>query len=412
MEFKKNDRQINKHQMKKLSILILGVVVLTSCSKNELVITDIPFDYGINNAEPYLAAQDGKLSLSWISSIRGKEATLLYSQLENDSWKKPTTITSGEDWFVNWADFPANATNGDVLLTSHLRKSAMGTYTYDVVLNLRKLNGEIIKENFLLNTDGMEAEHGFVSVIPNENDGFLITWLDGRNTVKEMKESHHKAMTIRTAEVSKDGIISNETELDSKTCDCCQTSITMTQNGPMIVYRDRSNKEIRDIYFSQKLNNEWTHPVVVYNDNWEINGCPVNGPKVVSNRINTTIAWFTAAEGNPKVKVSFLSGSTFTEPIVLNDVDAIGRVDVAFVNDNEVLVSYMETDDMSAYLRCKKVTKNGMVSKEITVSEINSGRSTGMPQLEILDGFAYMVWTVSINGKNQLKSVKIDLDTI
>ena len=67
---------------------------------------------------------------------------------------------------------------------------------------------------------------------------------------------------------------------------------------------------------------------------------------------------------------------------------------------------------MSAYLRCKKVTKNGMVSKEITVSEINSGRSTGMPQLEILDGFAYMVWTVSINGKNQLKSVKIDLDTI
>jgi hypothetical protein len=412
MEFKKNDRQIKKHQMKKLSMLILGVVVLASCSKKELVITEIPFDYGINNAEPNLVAQDGKLSLSWVSSIRGKKATLLYSQLENDSWKKPTTITSGEDWFVNWADFPANATNGDVLLTSHLRKSAMGTYTYDVVLNLRKLNGEIIKENFLLNTDGMEAEHGFVSVIPNENDGFLITWLDGRNTVKEMKESHHKAMTIRTAEVSKDGIVSNETELDSSTCDCCQTSITMTQNGPMIVYRDRSNKEIRDIYFSQKLNNEWTHPVVVYNDNWEINGCPVNGPKVVSNRINTTTAWFTAAEGNPKVKVSFLSGSTFIEPIVLNDADAIGRVDVAFVNDNEVLVSYMETDDMGTYLRCKKVAKNGMVSKGITVSEINSGRSTGMPQLEILDGFAYMVWTVSINGKNQLKSVKIDLDTI
>ncbi|MBL4643165.1 MAG: sialidase [Flavobacteriaceae bacterium] len=397
--------------MKKLSVLIL-VAVLASCSKKELVITEIPFEFGINNAEPNLVAQDGKLSLSWVNSIRGKEATLLYSQLENDSWKKPTTVTSGNDWFVNWADFPANATNGDVLLTSHLQKSASGTYTYDVVLNLRKLNGEIIKENFLLNTDGMEAEHGFVSVIPNEKDGFLITWLDGRNTVKEMENSHHKAMTIRVAEVSSDGTIFNETQLDARTCDCCQTSISMTQNGPMIVFRDRSNKEIRDIYFSQKINNTWTNPVVVYNDNWEINGCPVNGPKVVSNSNNTAVSWFTAAEGNPKVKVSFLSGSTFNEPIVLNDVDAIGRVDVAFINDNEVVVSYMETDDYGTYLRCKKVTKNGVISKAITVAKINSGRSTGVPQLEIMNGFAYMVWTVSVEKKNQLKAVKFNLDGI
>lgn len=411
MELRKNDKQIKKYQMKKLSVLIL-VAVLASCSKKELVITEIPFEFGINNAEPNLVAQDGKLSLSWVNSIRGKEATLLYSQLENDSWKKPTTVTSGNDWFVNWADFPANATNGDVLLTSHLQKSASGTYTYDVVLNLRKLNGEIIKENFLLNTDGMEAEHGFVSVIPNEKDGFLITWLDGRNTVKEMENSHHKAMTIRVAEVSSDGTIFNETQLDARTCDCCQTSISMTQNGPMIVFRDRSNKEIRDIYFSQRINNTWTNPVVVYNDNWEINGCPVNGPKVVSNSNNTAVSWFTAAEGNPKVKVSFLSGSTFNEPIVLNDVDAIGRVDVAFINDNEVLVSYMETDDYGTYLRCKKVAKNGVISKAITVAKINSGRSTGVPQLEIMNGFAYMVWTVSVEKKNQLKAVKFNLDGI
>lgn len=411
MELRKNDKQIKKYQMKKLRVLIL-VVVLASCTKKELVITEIPFEFGINNAEPNLVAQDGKLSLSWVNSIRGKEASLLYSQLEDTTWKKPTTIASGNDWFVNWADFPANATNGDVLLTSHLQKSASGTYTYDIILNLRKLNGEIIKENFLLNTDGMEAEHGFVSVIPNNNDGFLITWLDGRNTVKEMKESHHKAMTIRVAEISSDGVIFNETQLDARTCDCCQTSITMTKNGPMIVFRDRSNKEIRDIYFSQKKDSVWSVPKPVFNDNWKINGCPVNGPKVVSNAINTATTWFTAAEGDPKVKISFLSDSIFKEPIVLNDVDAIGRVDVAFINEAEVLVSYMETDDFGTYLRCKKVAKNGEVSEAITVAEINSGRSTGVPQLEIMNGFAYMVWTVSVENKNQLKAVKFNIDGV
>ncbi|MFT4576779.1 MAG: hypothetical protein ACI9SI_001713 [Polaribacter sp.] len=398
--------------MKKISLLIL-VIALASCSKKELVITEIPFEFGINNAEPNLVAQDGKVSLSWVNSIRGEEATLLYSQLENDAWKKPTTITSGNDWFVNWADFPANATNGDVLLTSHLQKSASGTYTYDVVLNLRKLNGEIIKENFLLNTDGMKAEHGFVSIIPNEKEGFLITWLDGRNTVKEMKESHHKAMTIRVAEVSSDGTIFNETQLDGRTCDCCQTSIAMTKNGPIIVFRDRSKQEIRDIYFSQRKDSVWSTSTPVFNDNWEINGCPVNGPKIVSNKKNTAVAWFTVAEESPKVKVSFFSDTnSFEEPIVLNDIDALGRVDAAFINSDELLVSYMESDEKATYLRCKKVTKNGTISKAITVAEINSARSTGVPQLEILEGVAYFVWTISIDDKNQLKSVKFNLDGV
>ena len=409
MEFRKNDRQIKKYQMKKIALLFCFAIVLAGCSKNELVLKEIPFEFGINNAEPSLVAQNGKLSLSWVSSIRGKDATLFYAEFENDKWNAPIKISSGNDWFVNWADFPTNATNGDVLLTSHLQKSATGTYTYDVVLNLRKLNGEIIKENFLLNTDGMEAEHGFVSVIPNEKEGFLITWLDGRNTVKEMKESHHKAMTIRTAEVSKTGVIFNETQLDGRTCDCCQTSITMTQNGPMIVYRDRSKHEIRDIYYSEKKDSIWSTPKAIFNDNWKINGCPVNGPKVVSNKKNTVTAWFTAADEKPQVKVSFFENNSFNTPIILNDVNAIGRVDVAFINADEVLVSYMESDENTTYLRCKKVSKQGAVSEAITISEISSGRSTGVPQLEIVNNNAFMVWTISIEKKNQLKSVQFSL---
>jgi hypothetical protein len=395
--------------MKKLQYILTIILLFSSCTKKEVEIIEIPFDFGINNAEPNLVAQNGKLSLSWVNSIRGKEATLFYTQLENEKWNAPTKITSGNDWFVNWADFPANATNGDVLLTSHLQKSAKGTYTYDIVLNLRKLNGEIIKENFLLNTDGMKAEHGFVSVIPNKNDGFLITWLDGRNTVKETEESHHKAMTIRTAEISNTGAIFNETELDGRTCDCCQTSITMTQNGPMIVYRDRSKTEIRDIYFSKKKDSVWSTPKVIFNDNWKINGCPVNGPKVVSNEKNTVTAWFTAADEKPQVKVSFFENEKFNSPIVLNDVNAIGRVDVAFIKNDEVLVSYMESDENKTYLRCKRVSKQGVVSKAITISEISSGRSTGVPQLEIVNNTAFVVWTISVEKKNQLRSVQFSL---
>ena len=136
------------------------------------------------------------MSLSWISSKEENKAFLNYSQYKKGRWIKPQVIASGSDWFVNWADFPAHAINQDLIITSHLKKSASGTYTYDVILNLQKLSGEKIRENFLLNTDGVEAEHGFVSIIANNEKGFFITWLDGRNTIEKKLEGDHKPMTL------------------------------------------------------------------------------------------------------------------------------------------------------------------------------------------------------------------------
>ena len=73
----------------------------------------------------------------------------------------------------------------------------------------------------------------------------------------------------------------------------------------------------------------------------------------------------------------------------------------------EVLVSYMEDDDFDTYLRLKKVSVDGKVSKPITISKIDSGRNTGVPQLEILNDEIFVVWTVFENENNQLKTVKL-----
>lgn len=396
--------------MKKFTLLI-SLILVVSCAEKEIVIKTIPFEFGENNAEPNLVSQHGKLTLSWVSSVKGEKATLFFSEFSDSKWQQPKTITSGTNWFVNWADFPANAINGDLLLTSYLKKSASGTYTYDVVLNLQKLNGEVIKKDFLLNTDGKKAEHGFVSMVSNTKGGFYITWLDGRNTVEMTMEGHHKPMTIRFAEITNLGEIVNESELDSSTCDCCQTSITNTKNGPVIVYRDRSDNEIRDIYITRYTNGIWSAPKAVNNDNWKINGCPVNGPKVISNDSDLAVAWFTAAENTPTVNVVFSSnlGESFNKPIKINDSGTIGRVDVAYINKDEVLVSYMEVSNEETFLKCKRVHKNGTSSEAITISKIDGSRSTGVPQLEIFNNEVFVVWTTTIDKKQQLKSVKFSL---
>ena len=399
--------------MKKL-IIIFSFLTTIYCSRKEVHVQEIPFFYDNSNAQPNLVSHNGSLSLSWISSKEENKAFLNYSQYKKGRWIKPQVIASGSDWFVNWADFPAHAINQDLIITSHLKKSASGTYTYDVVLNLQKLSGEKIREDFLLNTDGIKAEHGFVSIMANNEKGFFITWLDGRNTIEKKLEGDHKPMTIRFAEITDKGDVIKESELDASTCDCCQTSIAITNDGPIVVYRDRSEEEVRDIYSVKNINGTWEKPNAVHDDGWIINGCPVNGPKVAVNSKNLAVSWFTVSNNHPLVNVSFSknNGNSFGAPLKVNDHDAIGRVDVAFLNDEEVIVSYMEVDDIGTYLRIKKVSFDGKISEPITISKIDGGRNTGVPQLEIIDSEIFIVWTIFLDGMNQLKSIKLNSKNI
>ena len=105
---------------------------------------------------------------------------------------------------------------------------------------------------------GIKSEHGFVSMLPYNNDSFFVTWLDGRTLVGVPKENEQ--MTLRAAFIDAEGEITNDILLDDKTCECCNTAATMTANGPIVAYRDRSDTEIRDISIVRFVNGNWTGP--------------------------------------------------------------------------------------------------------------------------------------------------------
>ncbi|MBK7651735.1 MAG: exo-alpha-sialidase [Flammeovirgaceae bacterium] len=262
-------------------------------------------------AEPFLFTDSkNQVYLSWIE----KQDTINYfkfSRLENNQWTEPTKIASGSSWFVNWADYPMLAVNNNNFLAHYLERSGTSTYAYDVAL-VKSLDGNDWSKPFLLNTDGKQAEHGFVTILPY-GDNFFIAWLDGRNTVMEGMEGdqhngHQGAMSLRAAVIDTNGNRLNEWELDNKTCDCCQTTAAITSNGPVVVYRDRSDEEIRDMSIVRLINNEWTKPQPVHEDRWKIAGCPVNGPRISNYENTLAVAWFTAASDSAHVNVSFSSG--------------------------------------------------------------------------------------------------------
>jgi hypothetical protein len=126
-------------------------------------------------------------------------------------------------------------------------------------------------------------------------------------------------MTLRYAAIDAEGHVSDEALLDERVCECRQTSAALTSGGPVVVYRDRSGTEVRDIYIVRQQGGGWSAPRPVYADNWEINGCPVNGPSVAADGRRVAVAWYTGAGDTPRVKVAFSedAGATFGGPVAV-----------------------------------------------------------------------------------------------
>ena len=362
----------------------------------------------LNSQTPNLFSKDNVLWMSWLRTIDSTDY-LRYARYKNGTWSKRTSAAKGRDWFVNWADFPAIATNGGNVLTNILQKSDSGAYTYDVKLNLitslknsLKPDTHAVKRDFLLHTDGTKSEHGFVSLQPYGEKSFYAVWLDGRNTGAGMDHDSHSstggAMTLRGAVISEKGEISREEELDNCVCDCCQTDLIVTTDNQIIAaYRDRSDDEIRDIKI-KKWNEAsgWSEAIKVGDDNWKIAGCPVNGPALSAYDTNYAVAWFSAANDVPKVQLSF--GKTMnTElgaPISINSNPTMGRVDVVMVSNTEAVVSWIEDKGDDTLIQLLKVNKNGSKGEVFTVSKTNAARASGFPRMAVIDDNLMIAYTL------------------
>lgn len=398
-------------QMNKYAILWLFIwSMIAGCNSakdaNQTVITRLDSPAKSSAAEPYLFTDgDGTVYLSWIEKTEGK-SEFKFSALINGEWSKPTLIDSGQNWFVNWADYPMIAAQGNNLVAHYLEKSGGETYAYDIKLMSSADQGKTWKQPAILHDDGKQAEHGFVSMLPYQ-DNFFIAWLDGRNTVMEgveHHEGHHGQMTLRASVIDKEGKKLSEWELDDRTCDCCQTSAAITDNGPIVVYRDRSNDEIRDLSIVRWVNNEWTKPSPVFADNWKIEGCPVNGPRVVADRNAVAIAWYSVPAGKSKVNVVFSGdgGASFGQPVRIDEGNAIGRVDIVMLDDKTVLASWMEGTAIMA----AKVHADGTKEPPITIASSSEARSSGFPQMTRYQDKVLFAWTDDKEKIIKVASVK------
>jgi hypothetical protein len=219
--------------------------------------------------------------------------------------------------------------------------------------------------------------------------------------MKDMKDEHDESeplpvsMTLRYATIDGSGNISDDAQLDERVCECCQTSAAVTSDGVFAVYRDRSQNEVRDIYSVRQAASGWVSPQTVHPDNWEINGCPVNGPSVAADGRNVVVAWYTGAGGTPHVKVAFSTdaGATFGSPIQVDDGETQGRVDVLLLPDNSALVCWLSGTPEGGEIKVRRVESNGSLGAPAVIAKTDISRSSGFPRMARLGNEVHFAWT-------------------
>jgi hypothetical protein len=301
-------------------------------------------------------------------------------------WTPARTVSSGTDWFVNWADVPSVVRLADGTLAAHwLQKSGPGTYAYDVRLAYSKDEGTTWSPSFTPHDDGTKTEHGFASLFQVPGAGLGAVWLDGRNTRHASGAGDHGGgdMSLRFRSYTRDWKTAGDAALDVRVCECCPTAAALTADGPIVVYRDRSDGEVRDIFVTRLENGRWTPPAPIAADGWQFNACPVNGPSISADGRRVAVAWFQAKDGAPKAFAAFSTdgGRTFGAPIRLDEAGTLGRVDVDLLPDGSAAAAYIDLAGNRASFRVRRVEAGGTVSAPITIAEIASGRASGYPRM-------------------------------
>jgi len=302
-----------------------------------------------DSAEPNIAsAPDGSVYLVWAEHAAGKKADIFLKKFDREgnpvgeqvrvnpepeqatAWRgDPPTVKIGADKsvYVGWT--AGVETNGK-----------KGTNLY---LSVSRNDGKSFDTPVKVNDDSAPASHGMHSLAVDQSNRVYLAWLDERNVkpaektevfddipptptpefeiVKIHHDSNHKpensnAENSKTetpkaeAEpnseifyaVSKDGgkTFSANKKVAGEICPCCKTSIIAAPDEKVYVsWRQVLAGDFRHIAVaaSENLGETFSEPVIVSDDQWQINACPVSGAALATGAKNQLeILWFTAGQ--------------------------------------------------------------------------------------------------------------------
>ena len=360
------------------------------------------------SAQPQLTASDRGIILSWLEHGE-KAATLKYADRTADGWSPAKTVASSDNWFISWADVPTvlRLSDGTLVASSYPATDA-SIEAYDLRLSYSRDEGKTWSRPIAPHHDRTTTQHGFATLFEMPDRRLGVVWLDGRDQELNKTDPEGGAMGIYFTSFDRSWKQDPEMPIDGRVCECCQTTAAMTADGPVVAFRDRSPREIRDINVSRLESAAWTQPRPLHVDGWQIEACPVNGPALSARDRTVAAAWFAAPDeqGHAFAAFSTDGGRTFGDPIRLDDEQSLGHVDIELLDDGSAVATWVEFANQRAQLRMRHVASSGARSQAVAVAGGGEGFVSGYPRLARSGQELLVAWTESSSDGISSQQVK------
>ncbi len=333
---------------------------------------------------------DGTLVSSWLVASSEGQHALEWRSLRDGRWSSAAEVHRSGSFFVNWADVPAVTTDARGTLVATWLEQHEGGHGYGIRWSMAASGGVSWSDPIDLPEHRGGPEYGFVSFAATPSAELAVFWLDGRNS-----QGHDGGqMQLRGAVIGANGEVRERRLVDERVCDCCPTSAASSVSGPVVVYRDRSAREVRDIRIAGP-GQEQSREVAA--DGWHIEGCPVNGPAVAVAEDELAVAWFSAASGDARVQVAFASlEGPFAAPIRVDLGRPVGRVDLEWIDAEHVVVSFIEDGGQAedASLVVRTLGRDGSLGSPSAIARVPAARASGVPRMVRVGPRLWWAWTV------------------
>lgn len=351
---------------------------------------------------------DGSILLSWVEP--GVSPRLRAARFDGRKWIDPITVCARPTRIGHWADTPlVLASDGPALAATWVEPMPGGEEATALLVSASTDGGAHWSEPVRPYATTAAAEFGFGSLfsLPHR---FGVAWLDGR-AYAEGPESSTAAARLSASYLS-DGP-AHERVLDPRVCDCCPTSIATSGADVYLAYRDRSPEDVRDIHLVRgRIEADsvaWSGETAVAEDGWRVAGCPVNGPAVVAREKLVAVAWYSAANDEPRVAVAFSNdaGATFGAPLRVDGGSPVGRVGLALTGEGDAAVVWVERPTASAggsgkpaagagtAILARRVAADGRLGATLEIAALPAGAPPMTPRIATADARAIVAWTAT-----------------
>ncbi len=270
-------------------------------------------------AEPAIGSdKEGNLYVLYIAHA-GDSAADLYLQ-KFDTELKPVggkvRINPLEGSAKAWRGDPPTIGidgNGTIYIGWTRRYADPDVTGNDLMVSVSRNSGHSFDEPVKVNDDEKPASHGMHSLAVGGDGRVYITWLDGRNAPAEPHHMDASAARMHHGKaepnselfyaISGDGgkTFSANKKIANEVCPCCKTSMAAAPDGTIYVsWRQVLAGDHRHVAVAHSTDQGATFSdgVIVSDDNWVINACPVSGASLAVGGDNNALSvmWYTAGE--------------------------------------------------------------------------------------------------------------------